>query len=236
MQEMDFKNWQHVFKLDPDKEISDETLEAVCESGTDAIIVGGTLNVTFDNTIDLLSRVRRYALPCVLEVSNIDAIVPGYDAYFVPLVLNAQKPEWILDAHVRGLEEYGPFIKWDEVFVEGYVVGNGESAVARLTGSRTDITEERIKAYARLADQMLKFPIFYIEYSGAYGDPKLVRAAHNVIHNSRIFYGGGIRSAEQAAEMARWADTVVVGNLVYEDNEQALATVAAVKKQKEGEM
>jgi putative glycerol-1-phosphate prenyltransferase len=230
--EMDMEKWRHVFKLDPDKAIEDAALEAVCESGTDAIIVGGTTNITFDNTIDLLSRVRRYAVPCVLEISNVDAIVPGFDAYFIPLVLNAQNPDWIFNAHVKGLEEYGPFIKWDEVFVEGYVIGNGDSAVGRLTESRTPVSEEEIKAYARLADQMLKLPIFYIEYSGTYGDPKLVQAAGKVVHNSRIFYGGGIRNREQAVEIARWADTVVVGNVVYEELAQALATVDAVKSTK----
>ena len=38
----DFREWKHVFKLDPNKEITDEALEKVCESGTDAIMVGGT--------------------------------------------------------------------------------------------------------------------------------------------------------------------------------------------------
>lgn len=226
---MNIAEWQHVFKLDPDKEIDDVALEAICESGTDAVIVGGTTNVTFDNTIDLLSRIRRYVVPCVLEVSHVDAIVPGFDAYFIPLVLNAQNPEWIFNAHMKGLEEHGPFIKWDEVFVEGYVVGNKDSTVAKLTESRSDLEEEKMKAYARLADQMLKLPILYIEYSGAYGDPKLVQAAQKVVHNSRIFYGGGIRNVEQAKEMAQYADTVVVGNIVYEDLAQALVTVKAVK-------
>lgn len=226
---MDMDKWRHVFKLDPDKEIDDGMLEAVCESGTDAIIVGGTTNITFDNTIDLLSRIRRYAVPCVLEVSDVDAIVPGFDAYFIPVVLNAQNPEWIFNMHIKGLEEHGPFIKWDEVFVEGYVVGNEDSAVAKLTESRTNITEEGMKAYARLADQMLKLPILYIEFSGSYGNPALVQAAQKVVHNSRVFYGGGICSVEQAIEMAQWADTIVIGNIIYEDITQALATVEAVK-------
>ena len=38
----EYLTWRHVFKLDPNKEISDRDLELLCESGTDAIIVGGT--------------------------------------------------------------------------------------------------------------------------------------------------------------------------------------------------
>jgi putative glycerol-1-phosphate prenyltransferase len=34
--------WKHMFKLDPAKSISDENLEALCMSNTDAIIIGGT--------------------------------------------------------------------------------------------------------------------------------------------------------------------------------------------------
>ena len=61
----DIKAWQHVFKLDPAKEISDNDLDALCMSDTDAIMIGGTDNVTEDNVIHLMSRVRRYPLPLV---------------------------------------------------------------------------------------------------------------------------------------------------------------------------
>ena len=64
----DIKEWRHVFKLDPNKEISDEDLELICESGTDAIIIGGTDGVTLENVLDLMSRVRRFTVPCVLEI------------------------------------------------------------------------------------------------------------------------------------------------------------------------
>lgn len=39
----DVRAWHHAFKLDPNKYISDEDLEKVCESGTDAIIIGGQM-------------------------------------------------------------------------------------------------------------------------------------------------------------------------------------------------
>ncbi|EIT84883.1 PcrB family protein, partial [Fictibacillus macauensis ZFHKF-1] len=39
--EFNYEVWKHVFKLDPAKEISDAHLELLCESGTDAIFIGG---------------------------------------------------------------------------------------------------------------------------------------------------------------------------------------------------
>lgn len=81
---MDYKNWRHVFKIDPAKEISDEALELICESGTDVILVGGTDGITIDNVIDKLVRVRRYTVPVALEISTIESVTPGFDYYLVP--------------------------------------------------------------------------------------------------------------------------------------------------------
>src|SRR5690625_7874224 len=54
------RDWSSdVCSSDLAKEISDEHLEELCESGTDAIIVGGTDNITLDAVLDLLYRIRR---------------------------------------------------------------------------------------------------------------------------------------------------------------------------------
>lgn len=230
---IDYKGWRHVFKLDPDKELSDTALEAICESGTDAIIVGGTQGVTFDNTLDLMARIRRFAVPAVLEPSSLDAVVPGFDAYFIPLVLNAGDPEWIFAPHVKGLTAYGSYIHWEEIFTQGYLILNPDAAAAKLTGARPVADREEAKAYARVATKICRLPIFYVEYSGMYGDPEIVKACKaGVGDDAHLFYGGGIRGPQQASEMASIADTVVVGNVLYEDLPAALATVDAVRSRK----
>ncbi|MGO0059065.1 heptaprenylglyceryl phosphate synthase [Brevibacillus fluminis] len=227
---IDFHTWRHVFKLDPDKPIDDDALEAICDSGTDGIIVGGTLGITYDNTLELMARIRRYAVPAVLEVSNLEAVVPGFDAYFLPLVLNAGDPDWLIAPHVAGLTAYGSYIHWEEIFAEGYLILNPDAAAAKLTKARPVAGKEEAKAYARVAAHICKTPIFYVEYSGMYGDPEIVRACKSGYEGGTLFYGGGIAGVEQAREMGAIADVVVVGNIVYDDVEAALMTVQAVKE------
>jgi putative glycerol-1-phosphate prenyltransferase len=225
----DVTEWKHVFKLDPDKEISDENLEIICESGTDAIIVGGSDNVTMDNVLNLMSRIRRYLVPCVLEVSEIESIIPGFDLYFIPSVMNSTNTKWVMGLHHEAVKEYGEIMSWDELIVEGYCILNGSCKAAKLTEANTELSADDVMAYARMAENMFHMPIFYLEYSGTYGDVSVVQAASSVLSSTKLFYGGGIETPEQAAEMAEYADVVVVGNVIYDDFQSALKTVKAVK-------
>ncbi|WP_230501271.1 heptaprenylglyceryl phosphate synthase [Sutcliffiella rhizosphaerae] len=230
---MEVGEWQHVFKLDPNKEISDEDLELVCESGTDAILVGGTDGVTLDNVLSLMSRVRRYSLPCALEVSNIESVTPGFDFYFIPSVLNSRKTDWVVDLHIEALKEFGDIMNWEEIVAEGYCILNEDCKAAKLTEANTNLSKEDVIAYARLAERMFNLPVFYLEYSGRYGDPEMVQATKQTLEKTRLFYGGGITTAERAKEMAAYADTIVVGNVVYDNLPEALKTVTAVKNRKD---
>lgn len=224
------KPWRHVFKLDPDRMISDEELETVCLSGTDAILIGGSTGVTYENTVDLLSRVRHFELPCALEVSELDAAVPGFDLYMIPMVLNTPDPAWIVGHHRRAIERYGFMIPWDLLLTEGYIVLNSDSSVAKLTGAETAIDAEEAAAYAQVGDKLMSLPIVYLEYSGRFGDMETVRIVRESVEHAQLFYGGGITCEAEAKQVAALCDTVVVGNIIYRDIEQALRTVSAVKK------
>ncbi|WP_050613886.1 heptaprenylglyceryl phosphate synthase [Bacillus testis] len=225
----DYREWRHVFKLDPNKEITDEQLEQICESGTDAVIIGGTDGVTLDNVLDLMQRTRRYSVPCALEVSSIETVTPGFDLYFIPSVLNSRDPKWIVQLHQQAVKEYGEIMDWSEIHVEGYCIMNGECKAAELTNANVDLTADDVAAYAQMAERLFSMPIFYLEYSGAYGNPDVVKQVKHGLEKTTFFYGGGISTVAQAKEMAQYADVIVVGNIVYEDFGQALKTVEAVK-------
>lgn len=209
--DIQLKQWKHVFKLDPDKEIADEALDRICMSGSDAIAVGGSSGVTFENTVDLLARIRRYELPVVLEVSNLDAVVPGFDAYLIPMVLNTPNPDWIIGQHQRAIQQYGYMIPWDLLIPEGYIILNPDATAAKLTEADAGITTAETVAHAQVADKLMRLPIVYVEYSGMYGDMERVSKVKGALRQAQLFYGGGIRTTEQARAAAAAAHTVVVG-------------------------
>ncbi|MDQ6595596.1 heptaprenylglyceryl phosphate synthase [Bacillus salipaludis] len=225
----DFREWRHVFKLDPNKQISDEHLEEICESGTDAVIVGGTDGVTLENVLDLMARIRKFAVPCVLEVSSVETVTPGFDLYFIPTILNSKDTKWITGLHHQAVKEFGDLMDWEEIVMEGYCIMNSECKAAKLTNAVTEITAEDVRAYAMMAEKMFQLPIFYLEFSGQYGQPEMVSEVKKVLEKATFFYGGGISTYEQAVEMAKFADVIVVGNAIYEDFKNALKTVQAVR-------
>jgi putative glycerol-1-phosphate prenyltransferase len=225
----DFREWRHVFKLDPNKEISDEQLERICESGTDAVMVGGTDGVTLEKVLDLMARIRRYTVPCVLEVSSIEIVTPGFDLYFIPTILNSNDTKWITGLHHQAVKEFGEIMDWEEIVMEGYCILNEDCKAAKLTSANAHASTEEVKAYAMMAEKMFHLPIFYLEYSGRYGDVEVVAEVKKTLEETVLFYGGGISTLQQAAEMAEHADVIVVGNAIYDDIEQALATVKSVR-------
>lgn len=223
-----FSGWRHVFKLDPERDLSDDALDRICTSGTDAVIVGGSSGVTFENIVDLMARIRRYEVDCALEVSTLDGAVPGFDGYFIPLVLNTNRAEWITGWQTEGLKEYGSFVPWEETAAQGYIILNAEATAAKLTEAQTELTGEELIAHVRMADRLMRLPVIYLEYSGRFGDMQLVKRARTAIANAQLFYGGGIDNAEKARQAAEAAHTVVVGNIIYNDLDAALSTVSAV--------
>jgi len=223
-----WKSWTHVTKLDPDRQLTPEQVQGVVTSGTDALMLSGTLNVTRQNMQELLRQVARYDLPLVVEPSGPEAVISeGIDLLFVPSVMNTRNVEWIVGKHTQWVSQQE--IDWDRVVPEAYIVLNPRSSVGKVTGAACDLAPEQAAAYAIVADRYFHFPIVYIEYSGMYGDPRVVRAVCEALDSAVLYYGGGIDSPEKAAEMARFADTIVVGNAVYEKGIDVLkATVNAV--------
>jgi phosphoglycerol geranylgeranyltransferase len=224
-----WRSWVHVTKLDPDRPFPPELAEGVAASGTDALMLSGTLNVTQENLAILLAAVKDHGLPLVVEPAGPEAVrFEGVALLFVPSVLNSRDAGWIVGKHQDWVMKHR--VKWEKVVPEAYLVLNPDSAVGKVTRADCGIGPREVAAYAVVAERYFRFPIVYIEYSGMYGDPAVVKAASDALEEATLYYGGGIDSGKRAAEMARYADTIVVGNAVYEKGIAALKeTVDAVQ-------
>jgi phosphoglycerol geranylgeranyltransferase len=228
---MKWKDWVHVTKLDPDKELRPGDIDAIAASGTDALMLSGTLNVTPENLASLQKQVRAYNLPLVMEPAGPELVLTeGIDYVFVPSVLNTTDVQWIVGKHRMWIEQQKQRIPWERIVPEGYIVLNPSSSVGKVTNADCNLSAEDVAAFTTVADRFFHFPIVYIEYSGIYGDPGIVKAASDAVDTSILYYGGGINSAEKAAQMSKYADTIVVGNAVYDQGAAVLkATVDAVQ-------
>ena len=228
---MKWKDWVHVTKLDPDKQLKPGDIEAIAASGTDALMLSGTLNVTKENLAALQKQLKAYDLPLVMEPAGPEAVLmQGIDYVFVPSVLNSMDVQWIVGKHRLWVQQQKGKIPWEYLVPEAYIVLNPNSSVGKVTKSVCDLKADEVAAYAAVADHYFHFPIVYLEYSGTFGDPDVVKAASDALEHSILYYGGGINSAEKAAQMSKYADTIVVGNAVYDQGAAVLkSTVDAIQ-------
>jgi len=118
---------------------------------------------------------------------------------------------------------------WNDMFVEGYCILNEEAKAYKKTTCKLPDIED-VTAYAYMAENVFHLPIFYLEYSGKYGDPELVKQVKKELQHTLLFYGGGITNQIEAKEMKEHADVIIVGNSVYTDFKNALKTVQAVSE------
>lgn len=218
------KNVKHIFKLDPAKEISDDDLEKIAESRTDLILVGGTDNVTEDNVLNALSRVRRFSKSVALEVTSKDAVMPGFDHYFIPGVFNTSNIKWQHGLMLEALKEYSHLIDYEDISLLPYIIMNEDSKAFEKAEAKT-VTADELPHYIDMIDKLYKAEYLYIEYSGIYGSHEMMDIVKKHADNTQIIYGGGISSKEQAQEMSQYADTIVVGNIIHEDVKKALRTI-----------
>ena len=210
-------DWDHVLKIDPDKELcGDETFEDVCRSGTDAIEIGGTLDVTAEKMSRVVDAAAAYDVPLYQEPSNPGVVIdsPALEGYLIPTVFNAGGPFWITGAHKEWVRIDD--LDWDRTHTEAYIVLNPDAAVAELTNADCDLNADDVEAYAKVAERMFGQEIVYLEYSGSFGDPGVVAAAADALDDATLFYGGGIHDYESARTMADHADVIVVGDLLHD--------------------
>nr|WP_049754124.1 heptaprenylglyceryl phosphate synthase [Heliomicrobium modesticaldum] len=211
-----------ILKLDPDRQLDDERLRVILRSDVDAIVVGGTQGITPEKVKVLLDRLQGFPREIILEVTDARCAAEGAHRFWVPVVLNSRDPHWIVRAHARAIGQWKDPHLTDRLLPVGYIVLNEESAVASLTVADTTLDDEELIGLCMVGHYLFRFPFIYIEYSGKWGCMDRLARIRGRVPQVPLVYGGGIRESWQARTAASLVDTVVVGNMLYENHAQEL--------------
>lgn len=225
---VDWTPVSHVTKVDPAKSLP---AEVGAIAGTDLVMVGGSDNVTVENTTDTVETIREAAgsIPILQEPYRSSQVSREtfdlVDGIAVPAVYNGNQQHFIskhiefftelstTPSEVRGtdLPLVGGLIErrghaaiaelTEKIIGEGYVIQNPDSRAAEVAGATEPFSTDRVAGTALATESFYRFPIMYIEYSGTYGGTEDVAAAARHLDETVLLYGGGIRSGEQSREI-----------------------------------
>ena len=214
------KGTMHLTLLDPGKQSAEEAAviaKRATDSGTDAIMIGGSTNITQENLDATAKAIREVCnLPAIYFPSGAHAISGHCDAIFFMSMVNSTDIKMVIGEQVSGslitrklnLEP----ISMGYIIVEpGMKVGE----VGRADPIRHDDLQSAM-SYA-LACEYLGMSFVYLE-AGSGADrpvpPEMIRAVKDIL-SVPLIVGGGIRTPA-AAETARLAgaNAIVTGTFV----------------------
>lgn len=214
------KRPMHMTLIDPAKQEVEKAAGIALAAerlGSDAIMVGGSTDVTQENLDATVKAIKRCVrLPVIYFPSGAHAISPYTDAIYFMSMLNSRNIRMVIGEQVMGAPIVAKLgletIAMGYVIVEpGMKVGEvGEAEVVRRSDPKMAV------AYA-LAAQFMGMDLIYFEAGSGAPDPVPLEMVAAVKGKVRIpvVVGGGIRSAEQAGALRKaGADVIVTGTLV----------------------
>ncbi len=218
--------------VDPDKPTDNEIVhiaEQATKSGVDFLFVGGSLltNNNLDSCVKLLKANSN--IPVVLFPGNTHQLTSKADAFLFLSLISGRNAEMLIGRHVIA----APFLKISglEVISTGYMlVESGRPTTVSYMSNSIPIPSDKndIAVCTALAGEMLGMKLIFMDAgSGALQTiPAEMIAAVKGTISIPLVIGGGIRTAETAANIAAaGADVVVVGN-VLEKNPSLLSEIA----------
>jgi phosphoglycerol geranylgeranyltransferase len=211
----------HMTLLDPEKGIDTRAIGRHIEkSGSDAIMLGGSTGVDEQKLDDTIAELKKSTgLPIILFPSSSRSLSRHADAIYFMSLLNSRDVRIIVGEQKRAariIKKYGI-----ETVPMGYIIvepGMKVGEVGQANVLKRDDIDGAI-GYSLVA-QYFGMKLVYLEAgSGAPRpvSPGMVSAVRKEIEIP-IIVGGGIRTAEDAGELAQaGADIVVTGTIVEKD-------------------
>jgi phosphoglycerol geranylgeranyltransferase len=219
--------------VDPDKPTDDEIINLAKQAAlakVDIFFVGGSL-LTNDNLDSCIKLLKANAdIPVVLFPGNTYQLSSKADGFLFLSLISGRNAEMLIGRHVIA----APFLKLSrlEVISTGYMlIESGRPTTVSYMSNSIPIPSDKndIAICTALAGEMLGMKLIFMDAgSGAANHVpiQMIEAVSGTI-SVPLIIGGGIRSADNAASIAKaGADVVVVGN-VLENNPELLDEMSA---------
>lgn len=228
----------HFTLIDPEKVVQPEEvrkiLKQVVDSGTDAVMIGGSLQVFSDDVTSIAKIVEEFDRPSILFPGSIAGLSPYADALLFISLLNSDNVYHVVGAQVVA----APIVKRFglEVLPTGYiVVGSFNTSVSFMGRARPiPIDKPGIAAAYALAAKYMGMRFVYLEAgSGSRRPvpPKMINTVRKAVEDVILIVGGGIRDAETVKSLVdAGADIIVTGTIIERDISKALEIISAVKR------
>ncbi|MDI9643771.1 MAG: geranylgeranylglyceryl/heptaprenylglyceryl phosphate synthase [Candidatus Verstraetearchaeota archaeon] len=213
----------HMALVDPDKCTPEEarSISQNCqELGSSALMIGGSTCVgggPLDETVKGLKSGS--GLPVILFPGSLFGLSRYADAVWFMSVLNSTNTYYMTGAQAIGsrmVKEYGL-----EAIPLGYIIiSPGGTAGFISQAMAVPYDKPEVASIYALAAQYMGMRFVYLE-RGSGSDspvsPKMVQSVKQTASNVKLIVGGGIRTKEQAKELAKaGADIIVTGNIIEE--------------------
>ena len=228
---------RHATLIDPEEQSPEEAtkiIQIAIEAGTDLILIGGstTNKKCVEETVETIQEVmelqqwaatqndvfenQKTSVPVILFPNTSSSISKKADALLFMSLLNSNSTKYLVEEQLKATEYI--FENNIETISTGYIIFEpgmkvGEVGEANLI-KNNDINST--KAWSRLA-KYFNFKILYLEAGS--GSPTPIPS--EIISTSKkefdglLFVGGGIKTTDQAKEIANaGADWIVTGNFI----------------------
>lgn len=210
----------HLTLIDPYEkiELNKKIAQAAEGSGSDAIMIGGSLGGS-DNIELTINEIKKItSLPIILFPGNVDFLSKKADAIWFMSLLNSRNPYWHYQAQALG----APVVKsmgLEPIPLAYVIVDPGQNTSVGWIADVNPIPrnkEDIISAYA-LASSYLGFRWIYIEAGSGSGNSVPIEMIASVKKSTtlNIITGGGINTPKEAAEKIKaGADFIVTGTVL----------------------
>lgn len=222
----------HMTLVDPDKCTPEQAIVLSKESerlGTSAFMIGGSTCMGGEVLDEIIKGLKAGSnLPTILFPGSLFGISRYADAVWFMSVLNSTNVYYITGAQAIGARMVKAYNL--EAIPLGYIIvspGGTAGFISQAMAVPSDKPE--VAAIYALAAQYMGMRFVYLEKGSGVDSPispKMVQTVKRTANQVKLVVGGGIKTRDQAKELAKaGADVIVTGNIVEERGIEGLEEI-----------